>query len=191
MIGDALAYATAAEADLLAAVQAGHIMFHVRPPGEEWSVADVLAHLIRTERVYQLIWLLAAPLGRFPRLLEVLDKLDIRMWRALGLRTLEEAPGVRLVPANARQGKFAAPELLKPASRRTMEQMLSLRRRVRAQSLRIIGRLTEKQLHGVRWSHPLFGKYTMLEWVEMMGSHDRRHTAQIERILAAIGVGLE
>jgi len=173
-----------ADRELHTALRAAGAMFHHRPPGEEWSAADVLAHLIRTERVYQLIWLLVPPLSRWPRLVEWLDRIDIRLWSAMGLRTVEQPPGGRLIPANVRQGRFLAPGLLKPGSDATIDRMLAKRLRVREQSLRIIARLPDRVLHEVRWSHPLFGKYTMLEWVEMMGMHDRRHTGQIERITA-------
>jgi uncharacterized damage-inducible protein DinB len=185
VIDQALAYVAQADSELHAALQSTRHCFNVRPPSQEWSVAQVLGHLIRTERVYQLIWTLAPPLSRLPRLLEALDRLDIRLWHSMGLRTIIEAPGTVLVPENATTGKFAAPPILKPGPGGRFDSMLETRHRVRARSLRIIDRLSPRDLAEVRWSHPLFGKYTMLEWVEMMGTHDRRHTGQILRIAAA------
>jgi DinB superfamily len=41
-------------------------------------------------------------------------------------------------------------------------------------------------LNGQTFPHPYFGDLTATEWFALSGLHERRHTAQIERLLASI-----
>lgn len=81
--------------------------------------------------------------------------------------------------------KFEAPEIVRPEGGRPVSESLELlaesRRRLREmQSL-------FEAVDGTTgtYPHPAFGEMTAHDWLALIGGHEARHTAQIERILAA------
>lgn len=154
-----------------------------RPPdlpstSGQWSRAQILQHLIRTEQVMYPIWAVVPKFRSVPALLRLVDQSNVALWRAMGMRTVVEA-GL-LTPANAEQGRFSAPVFLRPAgTTRSVEDLLERRRRVRTRTLRAIAATDEAALNQLRWSHPLMGTMTLMEFAQFLGVHEQHHRPQI------------
>jgi hypothetical protein len=143
-----------------------------------WSRTQILQHLIRTEQVMYPIWAVVPKFRSAPALLRLVDQSNAALWRAMGMRTLVEAG--RLTPANAAEGRFEAPVFLRPAAvTRSIEDLLVRRRRVRDRTVRAISATEEATLNGLRWSHPLMGTMTLMEFARFLGVHEQHHLPQI------------
>ncbi len=117
--------------ELIAELTQVRSMLHTAERGGDWSPAQVVDHLVRTEKLLYLIFTLIPKLRRFPRILQAADKADAWLWRTLGLRTVE-SPGAKLTPANATEGRFIAPLFLRPPRRaRDFDELIAWRRRTR------------------------------------------------------------
>ena len=150
--------------------------------GGDWTPAQVVDHLVRTEKLLYLIFTLIPKLRRFPRILRAADKADAWLWRTLGLRTVE-SPGAKLTPANATEGRFIAPLFLRPPQRaRDFDELIASRRRTRERTYRTVSALDEQMMNRLTWSHPLLATYTLMEFVQFLGTHELHHLPQIRRI---------
>ncbi|MEO8500638.1 MAG: aminopeptidase P N-terminal domain-containing protein [Vicinamibacteria bacterium] len=146
-------------------------------PGQ-WTPTQVLAHLILTEQVMYPIWALVPRFRRVPALLRLVDQSNAVLWRAMGMRTVVEAG--RLTPANAAEGRFRAPVFLRPGgAARSVDELLTRRRRVRERTLRAITSIEDRALNALRWSHPLMGALTLMEFAQFLGVHEQHHLPQI------------
>lgn len=165
--------------ELIAELTQVRSMLHTAERGGDWSPAQVVDHLVRTEKLLYLIFTLIPKLRRFPRILRAADKADAWLWRKLGLRTIE-SPGAKLTPANATEGRFLAPLFLRPPRRaRDFDELLAWRRHTRERTLRMISALDEEMLNEITWTHPLLGTYTLMEFVQFLGTHELHHLPQI------------
>lgn len=94
------------------------------------------------------------------------------------MRTVVEVG--RLTPANAAEGQFRAPVFLRPAAvTRSVEDLLAHRRRVRERTLRLISATDEATLNRLRWSHPLMGTMSLMEFAQFLGVHEHHHRPQL------------
>jgi hypothetical protein len=144
----------------------------------QWTRAQILAHLIRTEQVMYPIWAVVPKFRSAPALLRLVDQSNAALWRAMGMRTVVAVE--RLNPANAAEGRFRAPVFLRPAEvTRSVEDLLAHRRRVRERTLRAIAAADEGTLNALRWSHPLMGTMTLMEFAQFLGVHEQHHRPQI------------
>lgn len=185
--GEVRTYLQDSEDALLAEVmRARHVLHDPVPNG--WSVAQIVQHLVRTEQLMYLVWVVVPRFRRFPRLVRIADGANARLWRLMGMRTIESAA---ITPANATKGRYRAPLFLRPANgARTLDDLIEWRRRTRDRSLRAISAVGETTLNLLRWSHPLLGSYTLMEFAQFLGMHERHHLPQIRRIhQAAAPVG--
>ncbi|MEO8027935.1 MAG: DinB family protein [Bryobacteraceae bacterium] len=173
------AYLDECETDLLAELERASEVLH-QNAGRGWTVAQIVHHLIRTEQVMYLIWSAIPRLARWPRLLHAMDGANAQLWKAFGMRTVEAGkPEV----SNPAAGRFRAPVFLRPrATSHTCESLIAWRRKVRDRSLRAISRIDDETLNTVRWSHPLLGSYSLIEFAQFLGVHERHHLAQMKRI---------
>ncbi len=165
------------ERELLAEIRPSSGILHWSPDAG-WTCAQIVRHLIRTEQTMLIMWAVAPRLGRWPALLRSMDQLNARLWRAMGMRTIEAGA---VGPDTPEAGRFHAPVFLRPGKGavHSCESLIAWRRRVRQRSLRAISRMDESALHGVRWSHPLLGEYTMLEFARFLGIHERHHLPRL------------
>jgi uncharacterized damage-inducible protein DinB len=170
-------YLNESERALLSALSEGG---SPEPPSTsgQWTRAQILQHLIRTEQVMYPIWAVVPKFRSVPAVLRLVDQSNAALWRAMGMRTVVEA-GL-LTPANAEQGRFSAPVFLRPAEvTRSIEDLLAYRRRVRERTLRAIAAADEGALNALRWSHPLMGTMTLMEFAQFLGVHEHHHRPQI------------
>jgi hypothetical protein len=85
----------------------------------------------------------------------------------------------------ARKVKVEAPERVRPTGKKTVaDSIVGLdANRVRLNQLR--EQFESVDSSAFTFPHPAFGDLTAHEWLALLGGHEARHIAQIERILAA------
>jgi DinB family protein len=65
---------------------------------------------------------------------------------------------------------------------REKEEMLAELREVRERSLAFLSATREQDLRNFCWPHPFLGMLNTYEWFKMIGSHEIRHTKQMNEI---------
>jgi hypothetical protein len=177
-------YLDESESVLLAELSQARHRLHEPVPGG-WSIAQIVHHLVRTEQVMYLVWAVIPKFRRFPRCVKAVDVTNAALWRLLGMRTVESAKG-KLTAVNAAEGRYRAPVFLRPTSGvKSYDELIEWRRCTRDRSVRAITLVDEHTLNSMRWSHPLLGSYTLMEFAEFLGIHERHHLPQIQRIRQA------
>ena len=169
----------ASRRELLAAVAAVPAADRDRTPRDGgWSVANVLAHLARTEG--QIAAFLAralrdaeatAPLPPAPAAAgSVLATLDAE--RLLDRTTRLEAPA------------FAAPDPATTAATATVAL-----ERARARLCAVLHAADGRDTATLRRAHHVLGELTFAQWIAFAGYHERRHTAQVRELGASLMAG--
>ena len=178
-LADVRNYLDESEATLLEELELSRGVLHRAAEGE-WTVAQVIHHLVRTEQIMYLMWIVVPKLGSWPRVLAALDRANVLLWRMMGMRTVQSGA---LDASNPEAGKYRAPIFLRPGDAgQTYESLLAWRRTVRERSLRAIAKIDEDTLRQLRWSHPLLGSFTLMEFAQFLGIHEHHHLPQIKRI---------
>ena len=147
----------------------------------KWTAGQIAEHLVRTEQIMQLVWIIVPKLREWPRLVRALDRSNSALWRLMGMRTIQTGS---LTAATPEAGTYSAPIFLRPArgKKSSYESLIAYRQGVREQSLRAISRLDDETLENLRWSHPLLGKRTLLEFAHFLGIHERHHLSQMKSL---------
>ena len=133
-------------------------------PGEgRWSACELVAHLIMVERS-----ILAAAdrtLQKPPKHVPYLKRFHVPMM---------------LVESRLIRRRSPLPQ--EPASRGAKEDLLAELRDVRERTLSFIDETREKDLSVYRWKHGFLGMLNLYEWLQMIASHEVRHTKQMKEI---------
>jgi uncharacterized damage-inducible protein DinB len=137
-------------------------------PGlNEWSAAQLVAHLVVVERgvvtnVDRLTQKAPIPVP-FPK------RLHLPLW---------------LVEARVIRRKSPVP--LDDSLMAEKEAMLGGLRRVRERTLAFISETERRDLTAYCWRHPFLGMLNAYEWMEMIAAHELRHTKQVREIEAKL-----
>jgi uncharacterized damage-inducible protein DinB len=137
-------------------------------PGlNEWSAAQLVAHLVVVERgvvtnVDRLTQKAPIPVP-FPK------RLHLPLW---------------LVEARLIRRKSPVP--LDSSLMAEKEAMLGALRRVRERTLAFISETERRDLTCYCWRHPFLGMLNAYEWMEMIAAHELRHTKQVREIEAKL-----
>ena len=137
-------------------------------PGlNEWSAAELVAHLVVVERgvvtrADQLTQKSPNPVP-FPK------RLHLPLW---------------LVEARVIRRKSPVP--LDASLMAEKEAMLGGLRRVRERTLAFISETERRDLSAYCWQHPFLGVLNAYEWMEMIAAHQLRHTKQVREIEAKL-----
>jgi hypothetical protein len=175
--GEVRTYLQDSEAELLAEVTRARDVLHETVPGE-WSVAQIVQHLVRTEQLLYPVWTVLPRLRRAPRVVRIADAANVRLWRLMGMRTMESA-GARITPANAAEGRYRAPVFLRPSTGgKDADQLIEWRRRIRDRTMRAIVAVDEFTLNSMRWSHPLLGHHHLPQIRRIQESRKIAHRVQ-------------
>jgi hypothetical protein len=137
------------------------------PGADEWSAAQLVAHLVVVERgvvtrVDQLTQRSPIPVP-FPK------RMHLRLW-------LVEARVIR------RKSPVALDESLLAEKK----AMLAGLRGARERTLAFIADTERRDLSDYCWRHPFLGMLNVYEWMEMIAAHQLRHTKQIREIEAKL-----
>ena len=138
-----------------------------RPSPEAWSAAELIAHLIMVERA--IVGHADRIRSKPPRPIPFLKRLHLPM---------------ALVESRLIRRKTPIP--LDTALVREKEQMLAELREVRERSVAFLTETREQDLRKFCWPHPFLGMLNAYEWLQMIASHEVRHTKQMKEIAAAL-----
>ena len=137
------------------------------PGVNEWSAAQLVAHLVVVERgvvtrVDQLTQQSPIPVP-FPK------RIHLPLW---------------LVEARVIRRKSPVP--LDESLLAEKEAMLAELRDVRERTLAFLDETTGRDLSDYCWRHPFLGLLNLYEWMEMIASHEIRHTKQMREIASSL-----
>ena len=137
------------------------------PGHNEWSAAELVAHLIVVERgvvtnVDRLTQKSPIPVP-FPK------RLHLPLW---------------LVEARVIRRKSPVP--LDESLLAEKEAMLAGLRGVRERTMAFISATERRDLSTYCWRHPFLGMLNVYEWMEMIAAHQLRHTKQVRKIEAKL-----
>jgi hypothetical protein len=137
-------------------------------PGlNEWSAAELVAHLVMVER------------GIVTRADQLTQKTPI----PVPFRKRMHLP-LWLVEARVIRRKSPVP--LDASLVGEKETMLGGLRRVRERTLAFISETERRDLSAYCWQHPFLGMLNAYEWMEMIAAHQIRHTKQVREIDAKL-----
>ena len=137
------------------------------PGANEWSAAQLVAHLVVVERgvvtnVDRLTQKAPIPVP-FPR------RMHMPLW---------------LVEARVIRRKSPVP--LDESLLGEKEAMLAGLRGVRERTMAFIAETERRDLSAYCWRHPFLGMLNVYEWMEMIAAHELRHTKQVREIEAKL-----
>jgi len=145
-----------------------------KPPEDGWSVSDILHHMALSDEANVKLatnMLKHAEENNVPRDetpdASVLDCMD----RFAG-------------PLNTRVN---APSRVAPRAHLPSAESLARLEASRARLNEIIARIGQYDLTRLVYPHPFIGELNMYQWLILAGGHERRHTAQIDRVKGAEG----
>jgi hypothetical protein len=183
-LAETLRYLETTQAQLLAHVQEPNL--NRVPPDGGWTQGQVIAHLIRSERYFYPLFALLPKLARWPGLIGALDRMNVTLCKLLGMgfESQGDQPSAGLRQFTPQfKGRFFAPAFLKPRRKRyEWQALLAGRARTRRRTLAAIEKAGAAWLKELRFSHPILGSFTLLEFVLFLGKHEEWHTEQLKRI---------
>jgi len=138
-----------------------------KPRAEEWSAAEVVAHLVMIERA--IVGGADHIIQKAPRQVPFLKRAHLPLWLV-----------------RARMIRLKSPIPLDPALVGDKEEMLGELRAARERALAFLEETKNRDLSSYRWPHPFLGTLNLYEWFEMIAAHQLRHTKQIREICARL-----
>ncbi|MGB7439202.1 MAG: DinB family protein [Candidatus Acidiferrum sp.] len=134
-----------------------------KPSAEEWSAAEVVAHLIMVE---------SAIVGSADRMMQKKAR-PVSFWKRMHLP-------LRL--AEMRLLRLKTPIPVDPTFIKNKEEMLSELRSTRERALAFLAETQNRDLSGYSWNHPFLGRLNTYEWFGLIAAHQVRHTKQVKEI---------
>jgi hypothetical protein len=150
----------------------------------------VIAHLIKTEKYLYPLFSFVPQLIRSQRVLNQLDWLNTVMSKVAGTSFLSLGDQIpkdfTKTEMSYFRGRFKAPTFLKPCHKvYDLENLPQKRATARAKTLAALNRANISRLKQLRFSHPILGSLTLLEFVMFIGKHEEWHIEQLKRIKAS------
>lgn len=144
-----------------------------RPTQDSWSVGDVLHHLALAHEAT------AKLMSVFLRRAREEDIGSDPTPDESVLHSIDD------VVSAADQTKASAPERVTPKSELAPAESVTRLRESRNRLGGTVAELSAFDLRQLTFPHPFFGELDACQWLLTVGWHERRHTAQIERIKAS------
>ena len=139
---------------------------------EEWSAAEIVAHLIMVERA--VVGGADRITQKIPKEIPFLKRFHLPLW---------------LVEARLIRRKSPLP--LDHGLMGNKEEMLAELRGARERTLSFLEETRNRDLSIYRWAHAFLGMLNVYEWFEMVASHELRHSKQIKEIAAYLPKAVE
>jgi hypothetical protein len=137
------------------------------PGQEQWSAAELVAHLVVVER--GILGKADGIIKKIPIPVPSQKRFHLPMW---------------LVEARVIRRKSPVP--LDPSLMTAKESMLGDLRHARERTLAFISETEARDLSVYCWRHPFLGMLDTYQWMEMIAAHQLRHTKQIREIEAKL-----
>lgn len=140
------------------------------PDGEKWTIAHIVEHIAIVE--------------------DGMSKISAKLLaqaQSAGKKSNGEAiltKSFRKKAAEARGLKFEAPERVRPTGNRTIAESLAKMEENRRTMEKLRPLFESVECSDYKFPHPFMGELSAHEWLTLVGGHEARHLAQIERILA-------
>jgi uncharacterized damage-inducible protein DinB len=142
-----------------------------KPSLDRWSVAEVIAHLITVEEM-SLKYLMKKAQDTSKAKPESFKN----KWRWL----LVQMVFIFNI-------KFKAPDIVEPKpGYKSLANLEAHWEKVRAQTLAVLNKLSDKEVNKELWKHAIAGKMNLHHMVRFFGIHFNRHKKQIEKTIAAV-----
>lgn len=159
------------------------------PADGGWSAGQVVAHLIKTEKYLYPLFSFVPKLIRSQKLLDKLDWLNTLLSKMAGMSFLSNGDQLpkefSQVQLDTFKGRFTAPAFLKPRRQMyNLDDLLKQRAATRAKTLTTLRKADVSRLKQLRFSHPILGSFTLIEFVMFIGKHEEWHAEQLKRIKA-------
>ena len=143
-----------------------------KPKPDEWSAAELVAHLVMVERT--IIGSADRVTQKTPKPTPFLKRFHLPMWLVESRIIRRKSP----IPLDA--------SLLN-----TKEEMLGELRAARERTLAFLQETSKRDLSAYCWPHPFLGMLNGYEWFEMIASHEIRHTKQMRETAAGLPKAVE
>jgi DinB family protein len=128
---------------------------------EQWSAAEIVAHLICVERA--ILTNADHIVQKSPRHIPLWKRAHLPMWLA----------AVRLI-------RLKSPAALEPTATGNKEELLGELRETRERAFAFLGETEKRDLRVYCWKHPFMGRLNFYEWFELIAAHQIRHTKQMQ-----------
>ena len=138
----------------------------------EWTVSKVVEHLAKVENSMMRICA------------KLLSKAKDKGLRADGTVRISKHFTQAVAKVKADGTKLNAPEVVQPKGGCPVSESIMLMNATREELKELRPMFEEFDGSAFSFPHPAFGDLTALDWLVLIGGHEARHLAQIERILA-------
>jgi DinB superfamily len=138
-----------------------------KPSAEEWSAAELVAHMIVVERA--ILGAADRITQKPPKTIPFLKRLHFPLWLVESRIVRRKSP----IPLD--RGLLA-----------DKEEMLAELRAARERTLAFLEETAKRDLSSYRWPHTFLGMLNVYEWIEMIAAHEIRHTKQMREIAAKL-----
>jgi len=142
------------------------------PEGEKWTIGQIVEHLSMVDLGITRIC---------SKLLE-----EAKAGGKLSDGTVSLSPSFIEKLAGIGSAKVQAPERVQPTGTVSITEALDRMQSNRPAVDAMRSDLEKYDLTNPTFPHPYFGNITAAEWLIVLGGHELRHTAQIERSLAKL-----
>jgi uncharacterized damage-inducible protein DinB len=146
--------------------------WNTKPKADEWSAAELVAHLVMVERA--IIGGADRITQKKPKPIPFLKRFHYPMW---------------LVESRIIRRKSPIP--LDHTLLNTKEEMLGELRAARERTLAFLEETSKRDLSAYCWPHAFLGMLNVYEWFEMIASHEIRHTKQMRELAARLPKAVE
>ena len=138
-----------------------------KPGAEEWSAAELVAHLIMVERA--IVGGADRITRKTPKPIPYFNRFHLPLW------VVESRVIRRKSPIPLDDGLIA-----------NKEEMLAELRCARERTLAFLDETGKRDLSAYCWPHAFLGMLDVYEWFEMIAAHQIRHTKQMREIAARL-----
>jgi hypothetical protein len=138
-----------------------------KPGVEEWSAAELVAHLIMVERA--IVGGADRITRKTPKPIPFYKRLHLPLW------VVESRVIRRKSPIPLDGGLISS-----------KEEMLAELRGARERTLAFLNETGKRDLSAYCWPHAFLGTLNLYEWFEMIAAHQMRHTKQMREIATRI-----
>lgn len=146
---------------------------NARPPGDEWSVAQIVEHVAIVNG------------GALRICAKLLGKGEAAGKTNDG--SVFISPEFIEAASSAVGQKLEAPEMVQPINNVPIADSIAKLDELQGQYAELRPKFESVDGVEAKFPHPYFGDLSAQEWLVLSGAHEIRHLKQIRRVLAAIG----
>jgi hypothetical protein len=173
-----------------------------RPAPDEWSVNEVLDHLLISERLYREMigrLIILEREGKRPLIIQTLAEINTGlpfvpraimpfMDIPLTFMNMLMPDFLREQMMQIRSVKAKSPSIAQPSSGQSLEQLRNGLEQAIGETEALFAANQDIDFRKLRHSHPVIGFNNVLQIIRIIAFHEKRHQAQITEILNSIAL---